>query len=81
VRLFTPDVEVVLTLFRHAYEMTSNGFGAMWFRRIALPASGGIEDQPAKVMQQLAWVESLENAILAEQAREKRQADESDDDE
>lgn len=70
---FTPDVEEAMAVFRHAYEVTSNGFGAVWYRRTALPVEGGIEAQPAKVMQQLQWLERLNNDQMAARMKEQRE--------
>jgi hypothetical protein len=60
---FTPDVEEVLQLFRLTYEL-HGGFGWVQWQRRALPETGGIVDQPARVMEALAHVAREENAAL-----------------
>lgn len=66
--LFTPDVEEALAWFQLTHDL-QGGFGwAMW-QRMSLPTAGGVEDQPAKLMESLALIARHENAGI-EQARQ-----------
>lgn len=65
--LFTADVKEALAWFELTYDL-QGGYGwAMW-QRTSLPAAGGVEDQPAKLMEALALIARNENAQI-EQAR------------
>lgn len=65
--LFTADVKEALSWFQLTYNL-QGGYGwAMW-QRTSLPAAGGVEDQPAQLMEALALIAQHENALL-EQAR------------
>lgn len=70
--LFTPDVLEAQRWFELTHDL-QGGYGwAMW-QRTSLPVEGGVEDQPAKLMETLALIAREENArILA--ARNNRAA-------
>lgn len=68
---FTPETEAALALFRHTHGVTAAGFGAAWFEERALPAEGSVEQQPAKLMQALAWLESVHNDVLRARLKER----------
>ena len=49
-----------------------DGFtGAMHFERVALPAAGGVSDQPARTMEALDVLESVALAVMHERAKER----------
>jgi len=67
VLLFTPDVQEALSWFQLTHDL-QGGYGwAMW-QRTSLPVAGGVEDQPAKLMEALALIARHENGLI-EQAR------------
>jgi hypothetical protein len=68
---FTPDTEEALAVFAATYGVTTSGMGACWFERQQLPATGGAEDQPALLVQQLEWLERIHNEVLAERMKER----------
>jgi hypothetical protein len=67
VLLFTPDVKEALEWFQLTYQL-QGGYGWVEWQRTALPAAGGLEDQPAKLMETLALIARNKNALI-EQAR------------
>lgn len=71
VLLFTPDVEAWLQLFTVTHALRVGLGGARW-ERIALPVSGGIDEQPAKDLHALSWIADVWNAWLAEQRSPRR---------
>lgn len=46
--------------------------GVVRFERVALPRAGGLYDQPARDMEALEVLEATANAVVAEQAKERR---------
>lgn len=69
--LFTPDVKEYLEWFALTHQL-QGGYGWMVWQLTKLPANGGVEDQPAKVMEALALIAREENALI--QRRQKQQA-------
>lgn len=67
VRLFSPQVEAWLALFDITYTLRVTGLGGVQWERVALPAVGGIEDQPAVDLLALDWIARVWNGWLAEQ--------------
>lgn len=68
---FTPAVDDVLGWFDLTYEIEV-GFGWMQWRLASLPYTGGVADQPAKLMQALAFVARLRNMRIAEDLKRQR---------
>jgi hypothetical protein len=70
-------VEEAMAVFHVTHVVRTNGMGRAWWERIALPASGGAAEQPAKVLQQLEWIRQVADDELREEiahaARERRQ--------
>lgn len=67
VLLFTQVVREALEWFQLTHQL-QGGYGWVQWQRTALPAAGGVEDQPAKLMEALALIAREENALI-EQAR------------
>lgn len=63
---FTPAVDNVLAWFELTYA-PEVGFGSMQWKRNGLPYAGGVADQPAKLMEALAYVALLRNSVIAEE--------------
>ena len=53
-----------LALFAACYQVRSNGAGAVWFERVALPAAGGVLEQPAKELMVLEHLEAVATELL-----------------
>lgn len=70
VLLFTSDVTEALEWFQLTHQLVG-GYGWVAWQRTSLPAAGGVEDQPAKLMEALALIARDENALIR-QARKTR---------
>jgi len=68
VRLFTPDVEGLLSLFAVTHELRV-GFGGARWERITLPTAGGIDAQPARDLEALGLIAQVRNAWLSHRER------------
>jgi hypothetical protein len=68
VRLLTPDVKAWLSLFDLTHEVR-RGEGRAYFTRVAFPASGGVDDQPARTIEALNVIRVVRNALLVERAQ------------
>lgn len=62
---------MALGVFRYTYGIQV-GYASYWFERRALPAPGGVGDQPALVMQQLDVLERVQNAVIAEDSKRRK---------
>lgn len=71
VLLLTPEIEEAFTWFRETHELTYEHGAAAW-RRVALPAAGGVGDQDSRLMATLDHLKSVFNVRLA---REQRKAE------
>lgn len=61
--LFTPETEKLLQTFALTHDLQAvNGY-VMW-QRAALPTAGGVHEQPARVMEELAFTCRMRNALL-----------------
>jgi hypothetical protein len=60
---FTPDVTNYLAWFELTHQVHVGAGWTAW-QRSSLPASGGLEDQPAKLMEALALIAREENALI-----------------
>lgn len=60
-----------LELFELTHSLTGGLGWAMW-QRTALPAEGGVEDQPAKVMQALTFLCDQRNRIVDERRPQRK---------
>lgn len=58
--LFTTDVTETFEWFELTHQVKT-GTGAPVWQRTSLPAAGGLEDQPARLMEALALVAREEN--------------------
>jgi len=67
VRVFTPDIEADLELFRMTHAVRTGAGGPYW-ERIALPAAGGVDDQSPRTLAVLSWIARIANGVLAERA-------------
>lgn len=67
-----------LRLFRACYRLKADGWTTPRFERVALPAAGGMEDQPALVLEQLDLIETVTNDLLAQLTAEHRKRKPSD---
>ncbi|MCK5642357.1 MAG: hypothetical protein KAJ19_16235, partial [Gammaproteobacteria bacterium] len=66
----TREVRVWIDLFAHTHRVKSDGWtGAVNVERVALPAAGGIADQPARTLQALDVLEQTTVTIIKEQIR------------
>lgn len=71
-RLFTRDVRAALRWFELTHQL-HGGHGWLAWQRASLPAAGGLENQPARLMEQLALIAREENdAIYRRQERDRR---------
>jgi hypothetical protein len=69
VLLFTPDVDDAIDWFALTHDVQPIGNVAMW-RREALPHAGGINEQPAKLLDTLTFICQQKNAaVLAARRR------------
>lgn len=69
VRLFTPEVSAAFDLFYQTHALEAPG---IW-RRVSLPAPGGIGQQPARELAAITWIARVWNSRLGE--RRQRHAD------
>lgn len=60
VLLFTPALETTLTWFDLTYALQVQPGSARWVRT-ALPEAGGLSEQPARLMAELAWIAQVRN--------------------
>jgi hypothetical protein len=63
VLVFTPDVKEALEWFQLTFSL-HGGPGWLEWQRIGLPHAGGVNDQPAKVMEALTLIAREENALV-----------------
>lgn len=70
--LFTPEVQQHLELFALTHQL-QGGYGWIAWQLTTLPATGGMEDQPAKLMEALALIAREENARIRQQQKTARQ--------
>jgi hypothetical protein len=63
VLLFTRDVQEALEWFALTHQLVQDNGGLRW-QRTSLPAAGGLEDQPARLMETLALIACEENAVI-----------------
>ena len=63
--LFTPDVIEALDWFQLTHQ-PQGGYGWVQWQRTSLPVAGGVEDQPAKLMEALTLIAREENALRNE---------------
>lgn len=70
-RAFTREVESALEWFTLTHQL-HGGYGWALWQRTALPAVGGVGDQPAKVMEALALIAREENALIGRATRKGR---------
>jgi hypothetical protein len=63
VLLFTPEVNAYIEMFEMTHTL-NGGVGWVMWQRTALPAEGGVEDQPAKVMQAITFLAEQHNALI-----------------
>lgn len=66
--LFTTEVKQYLEWFQLTHQLRG-GYGWIAWQRTALPAAGGLEGQPAKLMEALALIAREENALLQRKRR------------
>ena len=64
------DVDRTLRVFDLIYELRHHADGRWEWVRTSLPEPGGVLDQPARLMDELAWVLELKREILADTLRE-----------
>jgi len=57
-------VNEALAWFDECYALEA-GFGWVRWRRVALPTEGGIDVQPARLLEQMAWIAQVRNAELS----------------
>ncbi len=69
--LFTADVKEALEWFQLTHQL-QGGYGWVEWQRTALPSAGGVEDQPAKVMEALALIAREENALIGQARKQSR---------
>lgn len=60
---FTADVKDYLEWF-HLTHQIHGGYGWVVWQRTSLPLEGGVEDQPAKLMEALALIAREETELL-----------------
>ncbi len=70
-RAFTPEVRALLQLFGQTHELDV-GFGVATWRRRALPAAGGTDDQDAFTLHALDVLQDLMNDALVRSMRHRR---------
>lgn len=70
-RLFTPSLDATLTWFDLTYDLVVQPGVARWVRQ-ALPVAGGLGDQPARLMAELAWIARVRNRMLQRMLRQSR---------
>ena len=68
VRLLTPEVKAWLSLFDLTHELRT-GQGGAYFQRVAFPASGGVDEQPARTLEALNVIRRVRNRMLVERAQ------------
>lgn len=68
---FTPDVKDALEWFQLTYQ-PQGGYGWVQWQRTSLPVAGGVEDQPAKLMEALTLIAREENAALTKRSERKQ---------
>lgn len=66
VRLFTPELEGWLSLFRLTH-VVRVGQGRAHWERTAWPSAGGLGDQLARTVEALDWIRRVWDVVLAEQ--------------
>lgn len=71
VLLFTTEVKQALDWFDECYEL-EGGFGYVRWHRVALPLTGGINEQPAKLLEQMAYIADVRNTDLARDRPKRR---------
>ncbi len=69
--LFTADVKEALGWFQLTHELVG-GYGWVAWQRTSLPSAGGVEDQPAKLMETLALIAREENALIGRVKKQSR---------
>jgi hypothetical protein len=71
VRLYTAAVEEVLWWFRWTHQLQVWG-GVVRWERTSLPCEGGLNHQPAKLMESLAWLREHANVVLLPRQQNRR---------
>lgn len=71
---FTPDVREVMSWFARTHEVEAVGMGGAIWRMKRLPASGGLDQQDARLMASLDYCRAVANHLLAKR-REKEGMD------
>lgn len=71
VLLLTPFVQEASSLFDVTHEIRL-GDGVAYWSRVSLPVSGGIDRQPAKMLQALSVICNVKNDEIAYSSRKKR---------
>lgn len=71
--LFTPDVQDYLDWFVLTHQV-QGGYGWIAWQMTKLPAKGGLEDQPAKLMEALALIAREENALIRRRQKQQTKA-------
>lgn len=61
--VFTPEVKQYLEWFVLTHQLRG-GYGWLAWQRVALPIAGGMDEQPAKLMEALAFIAREENAQI-----------------
>lgn len=61
-----------LQLFDLLYVLEVSPVGLVQWRRVALPASGGVLDQPAQLLDALEWLARCKNAELVRGWKKRR---------
>lgn len=69
----TAETRFWIELFHQTHQVRIEGLsGYVRYERTALPVAGGLYDQPARDMEALEVLEATANAVVAEQAKERR---------
>lgn len=67
-----PDVEEVLTWFEQCYDLNVHPTtGRAYWHRAVLPSEGGIGEQDARLINGMAYVAEVQQAVLDENAKRK----------
>lgn len=69
--LFTPEITAYLEMFEMTHSLTGGATWVAW-QRTSLPAVGGVEDQPAKMMQAMTFLAGVHYTLTGEQQPKRR---------
>jgi hypothetical protein len=78
VLMFTPEMDVLFETFAETHDVQVGVGWARW-QRTTLPYGGGLNEQPAKLMDELAFVRQQQNALLRRKDAKPRRRDTTDD--